>query len=269
MGRAVETFQLGLDEARAYEQTFVPGFAEPCARLLVDAADLRAGQSVLDVACGTGIVARLAAPRVGSSGRVVGTDLNDAMLTVAGQVRPDLRWEQADAAAQPFADAEFDAVLCSLGLMFFPDRGRALREMARVCRPGGTLGVLVPGPLAGCPGYVPFTEVVTRHAGPEAAGLLGSYFSLGDLTALAGLLADAGLSIQCTATPTLVVSFGTVDDFVAAEVGATPLASLLTDEQYQGILADTRLAMQPWIDENGIAAGPIELNVVTARRPSS
>ena len=106
---------------------FVPTLFAQWAPMVCDAAEITAGQQVLDVACGTGIVARAAADRAGP-GNVIGVDLNDAMLTVARRVRPDITWRQGDASALPFPDGTFDAVVCQMALMFFPDRARALRE---------------------------------------------------------------------------------------------------------------------------------------------
>jgi len=120
-----ETFQLSAVAAEAYESTFVPALFAEWAPHLCDLAGVRPGQRVLDVACGTGIVARVAADRLAGAGRVVGVDLNEAMLAVARRVRPDVEWRQGDAEALPFPPASFDRVLCQMALMFFPDRARA------------------------------------------------------------------------------------------------------------------------------------------------
>src|SRR5688500_3599509 len=120
-----ESFQIPLEAAEAYETAFVPAFFAQWAPILCDAAGVTAGQRILDVACGTGIVARTAADRVGAA-NVVGVDLNEAMLTVARRVRPDVDWRQGDATALPLDDGSVDTVLCQMALMFFPDRVEAL-----------------------------------------------------------------------------------------------------------------------------------------------
>ena len=142
-----ESFQIPIEAAEAYEATFVPAFFAQWAPILCDAAGIGAGHTVLDVACGTGIVARVAAERAGAA-QVTGVDLNEAMLTVARRVRADIDWRHGDAAALPLAGRSFDAVLCQMALMFFPDRIGALREMARVAAPSGTVAVLVPAGLS-------------------------------------------------------------------------------------------------------------------------
>jgi SAM-dependent methyltransferase len=131
MASPTQTFQLSVEAAEAYEARFVPALFAEWAPHLVGAAGVAPGQAVLDVACGTGVVARAAADRMGGHGRVAGADLNEGMLAVAGRLRPDIEWHRADAADLPFADGSFDAVLCQSALMFFPDQVRALRE-----RPG-------------------------------------------------------------------------------------------------------------------------------------
>jgi ubiquinone/menaquinone biosynthesis C-methylase UbiE len=132
-----------------YERYFVPVIGAPLATDLIDIAGLRPGERVLDVACGTGIVARLAAERVGSTGTVTALDINPAMLAVARSVASpgmSIEWYESSAEAMPLPDEAFDVVLCQLGLQFFPDRLAALREMQRVLAPGGRLVICVVGP---------------------------------------------------------------------------------------------------------------------------
>ena len=129
---ATETFQITSEQAELYEERFVPALFTHWVDAVLDAAGVRAGQDVLDVACGTGIVTRHAAERVGATGHVTGLDLNPAMLEVASRVRPDLMWHQGDVAALPFDDDSFDVVTCQSAAMFFPDlvgaRGDGTRD---------------------------------------------------------------------------------------------------------------------------------------------
>src|SRR5688572_24257902 len=103
-----ETFQITSEQAELYEERFVPALFAHWVAPVLDAAGVRAGQDVLDVACGTGIVTRHAAERVGPTGHVVGLDLNPAMLAVASRRRPEITWQQGDVAALPFDDDSFD-----------------------------------------------------------------------------------------------------------------------------------------------------------------
>ena len=122
--------------AENYERHFVPAIGEPVARRLVDAARPARGERVLDIACGTGIAARLAAEAVGPDGTVAGLDANPGMLEVARTVSPDrIEWHAAPAEDMPLPDAAFDLALCSMGLQFFADKDQALRETLPGARP--------------------------------------------------------------------------------------------------------------------------------------
>lgn len=266
MSSPVETFQIGADAAEAYESKFVPAIFGEWAPHLVDAAGVAAGQAVLDVACGTGVVAREAAGRVGEGGRVVGVDLNPAMLAVARRLRPDVEWRQADAAELPFADGSFDSVLCQSALMFFPDLARALGEMARVTTAKGTVAVQVWGSLESQPGYGPFVEVAARHAGPEAVHLLSAYWMLGDLDALTERFEAAGLRVTATRTRLGTARFDSIDEMVATEVESTPLAARISEETYRRILEDSREALAQFRTADGRAEVPIAGHLITARR---
>jgi len=195
------------------------------AALLVEAAAVDRGHRVLDVACGTGIVARTAADRVGPTGSVVGLDLNEAMLIVAKRVRPDLEWRQGDAADLPFEEGSFDAALCQMALMFFPDRAQALAEMARVVTADGVVAICVPAGLEDQPAYGALDAALGEVAGPEAQELMTTYWSCGDLEYLRGLFASAGLTVTSTRTPVGTVRYPSIDDAVATEWRAPHSAS--------------------------------------------
>jgi SAM-dependent methyltransferase len=266
MANSTETFQLSTAAAELYEAKFVPALFAEWAPHLVDIAGVGPCQTVLDVACGTGIVARTAADRLAGAGRVVGVDLNEAMLAVARRVRPDLEWRQGDAEALPFPEASFDRVLCQMALMFFPSRVGALREMRRVARPDATVAVVVPGRLDAQPAYGPFVEMAGRHAGLEATALLGAYFACGDLAALTALVESAGLRVTGTKTRLGRASFDSVDAFVAAEVESTPLIGRITEEVYGRIRAGARELLRSFTAADGRVAIPLQGHLVAARR---
>lgn len=140
-----ERGQVSHSAAEVYEEVFVPILMQWAGRV-ADAARVQPGQRVLDVACGTGVLARAVAERVGPQGAVVGLDLNEGMLAVAGRKAPHVEWRQGRAEDLPFESQSFDRVVSQFGLMFFADR-RAVQEMVRVLRPGGHLAVAVWGRL--------------------------------------------------------------------------------------------------------------------------
>ena len=151
-----ERWQVSTDAAEVYESCFVPAIFGAWAGPVADAAGIRTGNKVLDVGCGTGVLAREVHRRVGPKGQVVGLDLNQGMLAVAARAQPRIEWRQGDAASLPFKDASFDVVVSQFALMFFPNRVAALGEMWRTLAPGGRLAVASGRPL--------ITPAVTRSS---------------------------------------------------------------------------------------------------------
>jgi ubiquinone/menaquinone biosynthesis C-methylase UbiE len=159
-----------------YERYLVPSIFGPWAEDLVEMAALRLGERVLDIACGTGIVARTAARKFDGSGSVVGLDLSAPMLAAARAAAAAeglaVEWLEGSAVKLPLADAAFDVAFCQQGLQFFPDRVSALREMYRVLTPGGRLVLSAWGPIERSPGFAVLAEALTRHIGPDAGALM-------------------------------------------------------------------------------------------------
>ncbi|MGK5112683.1 MULTISPECIES: methyltransferase domain-containing protein [unclassified Geodermatophilus] len=264
-----EAFQVTAEAAELYESRFVPALFAEWAPLLADVAGVRPGQEVLDVACGTGIVARTVADRLAGTGRVVGLDLNEAMLAVARRVRPELEWRQGDVAALPFPDRSFDAVLCQMALMFFPDRTAALREMARVTRSGGVVALCVPAALEDQPAYAPFVDLVVRHAGPVARPLMGAYWACGDLDALRTSLTDAGLAVLETRTHLGTAAFESAEAMAVTEVEGSPLARQISPDVYARIRTGAREVLAPFTDPDGALPAPFRGHLVAARTPET
>jgi SAM-dependent methyltransferase len=266
MTGSVETFQLSVEAAEVYEANFVPALFAEWAPHLVEAAGVVPGQAVLDVACGTGVVARTAADRMGGQGRVAGLDLNEGMLTVAGRLRPDIEWRQGDAAGLPFDPGSFDVVLCQSALMFFPDRAGSLREMARVVRAGGTVAVQVWDQLEAQAGYGAMYDAFARHLGPEAAQLDSAYWALGDLGLLGSLFEAAGLEVTATRTRVGIVRFPSATDAIATEIEATPLAERISKATYDRLLEAAAEAMRPFTVGGGRVELPLQGHIVTATK---
>jgi ubiquinone/menaquinone biosynthesis C-methylase UbiE len=170
--------------AEMYERNMVPAFLETFARDLLDRAGLVQGESILDVACGTGIVSRLAWPMIAPSGRIVGLDANAEMLGVAEDVSRDLaaniEWTESDVCQMPLPDGAFDVILCQHGLQYFPDRPAALKEMHRVLGGKGRLILNVWRPVKFNPGHAVFADVLERRVNAEAAATRRSPFILSD-----------------------------------------------------------------------------------------
>lgn len=209
-----------------YERYFVPAIGRHFAERAVAATSPRAGERVLDVACGTGIVARIAADRVGDPRLVAGVDGHPGMLAVAGTNHPDIDWQQANAEGLPFADASFDIVVCSLGLQFFADKVRALAEMGRVLGPGGRAAIVTVGPMP--PPFRMLRDVLAEHLGDQVAAFVDAVFALDDTDRLADLMRAAGLGHVETSRLPLELLLAPPADFFWQYALGTPLAPHVT-----------------------------------------
>ena len=251
-----------------YERVMVPAVFAPWAKDLLETAALAPGMRVLDVACGTGIVARLAAPHVGPAGRVVGLDTNEAMLAVArAQPTPggaQVEWRQGDATKLPFPDEQFDRILCQHGLQYIPDRTTALREMKRVLAPSGRLALSV---FSRSIGYQIFEHTAAEFVGEKAAAIMREPFALNDLDELSGLLRMVELSAVDIHTKTLPARFPSVNDFIEYQLGGrlANAVSTLTDERRTALVAALCEAFEPNVGPEGLAF-PMEAHVVLAQK---
>jgi ubiquinone/menaquinone biosynthesis C-methylase UbiE len=188
-----------------YERWLVPSLFRPWVDDLFARVGLKSGDRLLDVACGTGIVARTARPRVGPRGRVVGVDLSPQMLAVARSTEPGLDWREGNAVALPVAENEkFDVVCCQQGLQFVPDRAAAAREMRRVLAPGGRVAVATWRGLDENPFFGMLKAAAERHLGP----VVDRRHSLGDAAELSGLLTGAGFRDVSVDTISRRLEFG-------------------------------------------------------------
>lgn len=268
-GSRTAGWQLEASAAEAYEQYFVPILFAPWAERIIDAADLRDGDRVLDVACGTGIVARRAAERVGERGTVVGLDLNEGMLAVAEQaaaeVRPPIVWRRGDAADLPFPDGSFDVVFCQQALQYFPDPVEALGEIRRVLAPGGRAILSVWRSLDYQPGYVVLAGALERHVGDEAGEMMRSPFPPWDLVAVQGLAESAGFDDRTVTIEIGSVRFPSVEEFIRREVASSPLAAQLGDAGRTALVEDVTNSLGGYTDDDGVVL-PLESYVLTAYR---
>jgi SAM-dependent methyltransferase len=262
-------FQLQGNAAERYERWLVPFISGPWVPALLDLVEFRPGERVLDVACGTGVVSRLAARRVAPSGTVTGLDLNEGMLSVAGRLPlpPGLtiEWRQGSALALPFADRAFDVVVCQHGLMFFPDRLKALGEMRRVLTPGGRVAISVwTGPS---PYFAAQREALARYVSTEAASTSAVAFSLGDPVELSGLLTGAGFRDVVVHLVPLTLRLPAPEEFVLRHLSALPPAELIaaaSEDTRAALVAHIKDATRAYVDGYGLAV-PQEVNVAMGR----
>ena len=243
----------------SYERYFVPTIGGPLAHDLVDEAALKPGERVLDVACGTGVVSRLAAERVGPSGSVAALDVNAAMLGVARTVpaptAPPIRWYESTAESMPLPDGAFDVVLCQLGLQFIADRVAALREMHRVAANGARVLVTVPTPTEF---FGVMDAAFARHI-PAAAEFVRAVFSLNDPDEVERLFRGAGFRDVVVRRYTRTLQLPAPRDFLWQYVQCTPLAAQLADADHallESLEREVVEGWRPWTTAGAMADDP-------------
>lgn len=258
-----ERWQVDGGGSVAYQRYLVPAVTAKWAIVLADRTGLRPGERVLDVACGTGAVARVAAERIGEMGHVSALDINPDMLTVGRSLPPvigaPIDWYEGSALALPFAAGAFDAVLCQLGLQFFPDRPTALREMRRVVGPTGRIALSVYGPIEHNPATNALAGALDRKVAPGASAAKRTEHALADRDALARLVAEAGFANVSIVTDQITVSMASPAEYVRIQLTGTPLARLFADTadaERQRVLnevtADVETALAPYTNASGL-----------------
>jgi SAM-dependent methyltransferase len=261
-----ERWQVSTDAAEVYESCFVPAIFGAWAGPVADAAGIKTGNKVLDVGCGTGVLAREALRRVGQEGHVIGFDLNEGMLAVAARAEPKIEWRQGDAASLPFKDVSVDVVVSQFALMYFADRAGALRQMWRTLAPAGRLAVAVWAPIDRAHGYRILADIAARRCGDEAAGVLAAPFVLGDQAELAELFVDSGIPGASVTLRGGSIRFPSVKEFIRIEVKGSPLADLLSDDAMETLAAESERALAEFIVPSGEIIMPMDAHIVTASK---
>lgn len=252
--------------ADVYERTLVPGIMAEFAGLTLEAAHLKPGDRVLDVACGTGVVAREALRQLGAGATVAGVDADPGMLDVARRLEPTIDWQQAPAEKLPFADASFDVVTCQFGLMFFADQVGALREMWRVLKPGGYLSLTVWDAVEPSPGYEALYDVVGTVAGKASVDKLRVPYSLGEMDILLSLAKQAKIPNARADWWGGRANFPSVESFVASELRSDDAGAAVDDAQYGAIVEATRAAVATYTRPDGSVSFPAPALTLSAQK---
>lgn len=257
-----------IDAGRGYEKLFVPALFDAWTKHLVQGANVRNGSHVLDVACGTGVLARAALSRTGEAGRVVGADPAPGMLAVAAEIEPGIEWVRCGAEALDAADESFDSVVSQFGMMFFEDRQISAQEMYRVLKPGGSIAIAVWRSVEHNPAYADVISVLETQVGTRAADALRLPFCLGDAGAVIEILQNCGFSGISVDAKTEFATFPSSRQMVEAELrGWLPLFDInLSEDQVSSILVESDEILGKYAGPSGEAVFPTAAHVFVARK---
>lgn len=265
------TATVDTEAAEAYEKLLVPALNGPLAEKLVEAAKLRPGERVLDVACGTGIVMRRAAPRLAPGGAITGLDLDPAMIAVAQSLvrvldGVSVDWRCLSAQDMPLGNAAFDVVLCLQGLQYLPDCAAGLAEMRRVLKPSGRMLSVVWTTLEACKGQLALATALERR-GIDVAPIRKAY-SFGNPERVRKLASEAGFRSVETRTASSSARYASptafVDAFAAGSLSSRVAISKVPKAQRGEFFGEIEKALQQYSDGGGVAL-PLGYLVLEAR----
>ena len=251
-----------------YERWLAGPLFRPWAKMTLEEVELSPGDRVLDIACGTGVVARVARERLGDAGYVVGIDVSPDMLAVARAVAPGIDWREGNASALPLHDGEqFDVVVCQQGLQFFPDKPAAAAQMRRALAKGGRLAVATWRP----DDEIPFLRELRRVAERHLGAIMDRRHSFGDAAPVETLLRDAGFHDVRSKTISRTMRFQDGAPLLRlntmALVGMSAVGREMGDEErkrvVEAIVSESAPAMHPYADGSGLAF-ELSTNLATA-----
>lgn len=258
--------RVATEAAEVYEQFFVPALFDQWAPAMLRAAAVGAGDRVIDIGCGTGVLARAAARRVGPSGRVVGVDCNEGMLAVARRAPEPVAWHLGAAEHLAWPDASFDRVLSQFMLMFVDDPQAVADEMCRVLAPGGTVALATWAAVEESPGYASMVELLQRVVGDHAAEALRAPFGLGTVELVHEQLGAAFPEVavaRCEGT----ARFESIDAWVHTDIRGWTLAGTLDDDTYAELLAAARTDLAQYTEADGGVRFPAPALIASATKP--
>jgi ubiquinone/menaquinone biosynthesis C-methylase UbiE len=257
--------------AENYQRHFVPAIATPASASLLATADLQAGERVLDVACGTGVIARLAAEAIGPAGMITAIDLAPDMIEVAratpAPAEPAIDWHVGDAATLPFPDNTYDAVLCQMGLMFMADRAAAVAEMRRVLVPDGRVVLNTPGAIQSV--FEIMERALVEHISADLGGFVRAVFSMHDPEALATLLRDAGLRDVTATVEQATLRLPAPAEFLWQYINLTPMGPLVAqapEDSKTAMERDVVEGWQPYVTDGSTTLGEQPMVLATGRK---
>lgn len=256
--------QVSEDAAKVYEEIYVPSLFEKWAPVVADRAKIRDWHTVLDVACGTGLLAITILDHIGPNGSVTGVDINEGMLQVARSKSTQISWDRSSAESLPYEDSSFDRVLCQFSLMYFENKEKALREMTRVLRPDGLLVFNVWDKLEENPGFLARTLFWQNIVGDKAVD--EAPYSLGDKDVLASLLEASGISNMNIETRTGTAQYPSIRDWMYVDAKGWTQDDVFDDGKFEQMILEAQSAFSQFENSDGTVSFPTLAHIVTVKK---
>lgn len=250
---------------RLHEQYLVPAIYAQWASRVADIAEIELGHHVLDVACGTGTLARAAQLETGLSGKITGLDSDERMLEAAREKSSGIDWQLGDATAMPFERNRFDRVMCQFALMFISNRVATIKEMLRVCKPGGLVVVATWGPLPHAGAYAALINLARRYLGPAAAFKLSAPWELGKPGAMDALLLSSGVEEYECHQRIGQASYPSMRAFVESHLRLAGEFDTLGEKSLAEIHGAADAQLHPFLTPSGQLVSQLNANIFTVR----
>ncbi len=258
-----ETGQVSEDAAEIYEKAYLPALFQEWCPLAIQAANVKAGDYVVDVACGTGVLAIAVSEHVGPEGKTIGVDINEGMLNIARSKSSSVEWLNAPAEVLPFTDDYFNCVVSQFGLMYFKNQEAAIREMMRVLQPSGTIAVIVWDKLDNNPGFAAEEYLWQKVFGYEVEEAPNR---LGDKDVLENLFRASGINDIQVNTYEGTARFDSIESWIHTGAKGWTEADTLNNDELRLLLDTAEKELTDFRTIQGTVAFATSAHIVTAKK---
>lgn len=253
------------DFVKMHEQYLVPAIYAQWSHRVAEIAEIDLGNHILDVACGTGTLARAAQMEAGLTGKVIGLDASEKMLESARQHSRHIEWQHGDAEALPFEKNVFDRVMCQFSLMFIANRIAAIKEMLRVCKPEGLVVIAIWAQLEHSEAYSALLKLIRDHVGIHASSKLSSPWQLGKPGVMDSLLLSTDINEYECHERVGLVRFPSIEIYIETHLRLAGEFDNLNEETYQELLNAAGKTLHPFLVSGGQLVAQLDANVFTVK----
>jgi ubiquinone/menaquinone biosynthesis C-methylase UbiE len=259
------TLEISEDLVRVHEQYLVPAIYAQWAGRVAEIAEIEFGHHVLDVACGTGTLARAAQLETGLAGQVTGLDASELMLESAQRQSPGIKWQIGDATSMPFDKNRFDRVLCQFSLMFINNRVATIKEMLRVCKTDGLVVVATWGPVHHGGAYDKLNKLVNQFCGSHASMKLSSPWALGKSGVMDSLLLSSGVNEYECHERFGQARYPSMRAFIEAHLRLAGEFDDLSEKTHQELLSAANTQLHQFLTPDGGLIAQLNANIFVIR----